>query len=102
MSEFDSYSIHYHTAPQYNWQVVVHLHKGGVSQGWVLFMKRGQPLPANVMKGGKIVLHYSIDDFPNILLILAMDKPLYVSLNTSSGIGMISTSEEAIGDLDRT
>jgi len=102
MNEFDSYRIYYHTAPQYNWQVMLDLYKGTGFVGRALFMKRGQPLPANVMQGGKPLLHYSVDDFHNVLLILALDKPLYISLVPSNGIGAISTSGESIGELDRS
>ena len=102
MNEFDTYRIYYHTAPQYSWQVMLDLYKGASFVGRALFMKRGQPLPANVMQGGRPLLHYSIDDFHNILLVLALDKPLHVSLVASNGIGTISTSGEPIGDLDRT
>jgi hypothetical protein len=101
-SAFDSYRITYYTAPLSKYQVMLDLYFGSYFVGRVLFMKKSQPIPANVIQNEKPLLHYSIDDFNNILLILALDKPLYVSLNTSNGIGAISTSNEAIGDLDKS
>ena len=102
MYEFDSYRIYYHSAPQYNWQVMLDLYKGSSVVGRALFMKSGQPISANVMQNGKPVVHYSINDFHNILLILAMDKPLYISLVAANGIRAISTSNEPIGDFDKS
>jgi hypothetical protein len=64
-------------------------------------MKRTKPLPANYAQPNGIpVVHYSIEELHNILLILAFDKPLWISLNTSNGIGMINTTSEPIGDLE--
>lgn len=100
--EFDSYRIYYHSAPQYNWQVMLDLYQGNSAVGRALFIKNGIPLPANVLRDGKPLLHLPINDFHNILLILALDKPLYISLVPGNGIGTISTSTEAIGDLDKT
>lgn len=102
MNEFDSYRIYYHSAPQYDWQVMLDLYKGPTFVGRALFIKTGRPIPANVMRNGKPLLHYAVGDFHNVLLILALDKPLYVSLVPANGIGAISTSGESIGDLDRT
>ena len=53
------------------------------------------------MQGGKPLLDYSVDDLHNVLLILALDKLLYISLVPSNGIGAISTSGESIGELER-
>lgn len=53
MYEFDSYRIYYHSAPLYNWKVTLDLYRGTVFAGRALFMKPGQPLPANVMQGGQ-------------------------------------------------
>ena len=103
MSQFDSYRIYYHSAPQYDWQVMLDLYMGNAPVGRALFMKTGRPIPANFMMAGEMpCLHYSISDFHNIMLILVMDKPLYISLVPANGIGTVSTSGESIGDLDRT
>lgn len=101
MKEFDSYRIYYHSAPQYKWQVMLDFYKGPDFVGRALFMKSGEPLPANFMQNGHPRIHYSIADFQSILQILAMDKPLYISLVEVNGIGMISTGSEWAGDLDR-
>jgi hypothetical protein len=103
MSEqFDSYRIYYYSAPQYNWKVTLDLYNGNGFVGRVLFMKSGLPIPANVvMQNGKPLLHHSIDDFHNILLVLALEKPLYINLVAANGIGTISTSSESVGDLDK-
>lgn len=101
MREFDSYRIYYHSAPQYKWQVMLDLYKENDFIGRALFMKSGVPLPVNFVQNGNPRIHYSISDFPHIMLIMAMDKPLYLSLVAENGIGMISTGSEKVGDLDK-
>ncbi len=102
MVPFDSYSIYYHSAPQYKWQVMVDLYMSNEFSGRVFFMKTGQPLPANRLRNGKPIIHYPVSEFSNILMIMAMDKPLYISVVESNGIGFISTGNELAGDLDNT
>jgi len=101
MKAFDSYRIYYHSAPAYKWQVMVDLYNGPEFVGRAMFMKRDQPIPANFLQNGKPRIHYSIDDFSNILHLLAIDKPLYISLVEANGTGLISTGPEWVGDLDR-
>ena len=101
-NEFDRYRLWYYSAPQYKYDVLIDLMTGYGRSGRLLFMKSEEPIPPNVLVEGWPKLHYSISDLPNMLAILALDKPLFVSLNPSNGIGLVATEAEEIGDLDLT
>lgn len=98
MAQFNLYRVYYYSAPQYSWDVRVDLYKDGTPVGTLLFMKAGQPLPANSSSGSIVRLHYSISHFPSIMTMLREEKPLYVSLNAANGIGAVSTSSEPVGE----
>jgi hypothetical protein len=98
MTEFNLYRVYYYSAPQYNWDVRIDLYMSGAAVGTLLFMKTGQPIPVNTISGGIPRLHYSISHFPPMMSMLREEKPLFVNLNETNGIGTISTSNEPVGE----
>jgi hypothetical protein len=99
MTEFNRYRMYYYSAPQYSWDVRIDLRMtGGDNVGTLLFMKAGQTIPANTSVGGFTQIHYSISHFPAIMSMLREEQPLFLNLNTTNGIGTISTSDEPVGE----
>lgn len=96
--QFVSYRLYYYSAPQYSWDVLVDLYNEGTWVGRIKFMKEGQAIPANRMRGSATVLYYPISHFDNIMTMLRYEKPLYVNLNVANGIGTILTSSEPVGE----
>ena len=97
-NEFDSYRLYYHSAPQYSWQSRLYLYNNGGFVGSIFFMKEGVSIPANIEVGGYPRLHFPAGKFEEIMNVLRHDKPLYIGLVPSNGIGTISTSSEPIGE----
>ena len=98
MTEFNLYRVYYYSAPQYSWDVRIDLYMSGAAVGTLLFMKTGQPIPANTISGGIPRLHYSIGHFPAMMSMLREEKPLFVNLNENNGIGTVSTTDEPVGE----
>ena len=97
-SEFDSYRLYYHSAPQYNWQSRLYLYNNGAYVGSIYFMKDDVSIPANDVVGDHPRLYFPAGKFEEIMNVLRHEKPLYISLVPSNGIGTISTSSEPIGE----
>jgi len=97
-NEFNSYRLYYHSAPQYNWQSRLYLYNGGTYVGSVFFMKEGVNIPANAEVSGKPRLNFPASKFDEIMKVLWHEKPLYITLVPSNGIGTISSSSEPIGE----
>ena len=98
MTEFNFYRIYYYSAPQYVWDVRVDLFMNTTAVGTLLFMKKGQSIPANSTSSGLPRLYYSVEHFPALSTILREEKPLFINLNAANGIGTISTSDEPVGE----
>ena len=101
-TEFDAYRLYYHSAPQYSWQSRAYLYKSGAYVGSLFFMKEGVNIPANIEVGGKPRLYFPSSKFEEIMNVLRHEKPLYITLVASNGIGTISTSNEPIGEEEDT
>lgn len=97
-NEFNSYRLYYQSAPQYSWQSRLYFYNDGAYVGSVFFMKEGENIPANAEVSGKPRLYFPDSKFEEIMNVLRYDKPLYITLVTSNGIGTISTSNEPIGE----
>ena len=97
-TEFNTYAIYYHSAPQYDWQSQVVLYKDSKWVGKLLFIKDGKPLPANFERNGEPVLHFPESQFQELIEILRHERPLFIQYVPANGVGVISTSREAIGD----
>lgn len=97
-NEFNSYRLYYHSTPRYSWQSRLYLYKDGTYIGSVFFMKDGESIPANIEIGGHPRLYFPASKFEEIMNVLRHEKPLYLTLVTSNGIGTISTSNEPIGE----
>ncbi|MEP7016039.1 MAG: hypothetical protein ABI925_11415 [Verrucomicrobiota bacterium] len=98
MTEFNLYRVYYYSAPQYKWDVRIDLYMSAAAVGTLLFMKTGQPIPANTIVGGIPRLHYSITDFAAMMSMIREEKPLFINLNEANGIGTICTSDEPVGE----
>ena len=97
-NEFDAYRLYYNSAPQYHWQSRLYLYNGGAYIGSVFFMKDGVNIPENIEISGRPRLHFPAVKFEEIMNILRHEKPLYITLVPSNGIGTISTSNEPVGE----
>lgn len=98
MSEFDSYRLYYHSAPQYQWQSRLYLYNRGAFVGSIFFIKEGVRMPANIEISGHPRLNFPASKFEEIMNILRHEEPLYIALVPSNGIGTISTSNEPVGE----
>jgi hypothetical protein len=98
MTEFNLYRVYYYSAPQYNWDVRIDLRMSGATVGTLFFMKEGQAIPANTISGGVPRLYYSVNHLPTMMSMLREEKPLFINLNETNGIGSISTSDEPVGE----
>ena len=97
-NEFDAYRLYYHSAPQYQWQSRLYLYNDRAFVGSIFFMKDRANIPANIEVSGRPRIHFPAIKFEEIMNVLRHEKPLYISLNPSNGIGTISTSSEPIGE----
>lgn len=102
MTPFDSYRMYYYSAPQYSWDARIDLFNGRKAVATLLFMKAGQAIPANTVNGSIFRLHFGIGHLAEIVALLRYEKPLYVHLNTSNGIGTLATSDEPVGEQEGT
>jgi hypothetical protein len=66
--------------------------------GSVFFIKEGEDIPVNTVVGGNPRINFPTSSFDEVLDLFRHEKPLYISINPSNGIGTISTSTEPIGE----
>ncbi len=99
-NQFNTYRLTYYSAPQYNWEVLVDLFNEGTWAGRLVFMKSVSAVPENAMQGKVAIINYPIGCFSDIMSILRREKPLFATVDPSTGIGYISTSDEPVGELE--
>ena len=104
-NEFTKYRIYYQSAPQYNWQARVTLYNDNETPvGELHFKKEGVPIPANSFHFyprsdiSSPTLYFPASKFEELMNILRYEKPLFITLAPSNGIGTISTYDEPIGE----
>jgi hypothetical protein len=98
MTEFNRYRVHVYTAPHQAWDVRVDLYRGGDPCATLLFMKAGRALPPNSSANGIALLHFPMTHYAAVIDLLRNEAPLFVTLNTDNGIGVLSTGDEPVGE----
>lgn len=99
---FSTYKILYYSAPHVQWHAIVMLYEGRSLVGRINFIRRGFDTPQNEEINGIKTIHFPEDKFDEVTNILRHEDPLYISLNTAAGVGMIHTTREPIGEEETT
>ncbi len=99
---FDSYQIFYYGGAAPSFAAVIQCYQGDVFVGRMGFVPSGAPIPPNttIAPVGTQVpsIHYAFSSFENAFEILRHTRPLYLFLDTGSGVGMLATSQtEPVG-----
>ncbi len=100
---FDSYQLYFYSGSAAAYPVVIQVYQAGLLVGRIAFVPDGTPVPANTVitpLGAQIpAIYYSYNRLGPIVGMLRYDKPLFVFLDTSSGVGMVATSQnEPVGE----
>ena len=104
---FDAYQIFYYskysTPPPPFFEAIIQVYQGGVFVGRIAFYPDSGPIPANATiapLGAPVPsIHYALSRFDDVIEILRQEKPLYLYLDTTSGIGIIATTDkEPVGE----
>ncbi len=97
---FDSYQIFYYggTLPSNIIAAVVQCYQGQMFVGRIAFYPTTPAsVPANITIApvGTAVpsIHYALSSFQDVVGVLRHAKPLYLFLDTASGLGMLATSQ---------
>ncbi len=99
---FDSYQLFIYSGPA-AYPVVIQVYQAGLLVGRIAFVPNGSPVPANAVitpLGAQIpAIYYSYNRLEPIVGMLRYEKPLFIFLDTSSGVGMVATSQnEPVGE----
>lgn len=91
---FDSFQVFYYSGPS-SFQAVIQVYNGNIFAGRMVFYATG-PLPPNgtINPTGTDVpsINYLLTSFEDIWGILRHTRPLYLFLDTGSGVGFVATS----------
>lgn len=99
---FDSYQAFYYSGPT-QFQAVIQVYASGVFNGRIGFYPDGGP----VIPNGEIqptgvktpAINYPISRFEALMDMLRFEKPLYIFLDTGSGVGFLGTAQpEPVGE----
>ncbi len=100
---FDAYQIFYYT--QYpsppGFEAIIQAYQAGVFVGRIAFYSGAVPPNGTIAPLGVTVpsIHYSLSRFNDVIEILRQEKPLYLYLDTTSGIGILATTDkEPVGE----
>jgi hypothetical protein len=95
---FDSYQLFFYSG--YSTPAYMQLYASGIMVGRVLFFPDSlSSVPANQYSSNVITLYWPLSQLANLVSLLREEKPLYISLNTDNGIGILATSDfEPVGE----
>lgn len=68
--------------------------------GTILFVRKGQTIPENSERDGRISLFFEESHFANVVDILRNEKPVYLSLHPTLKIGGVGTDKEPVGEME--
>ena len=76
------------------------LRNGVKAIGQLIFLPNGSALPPDTQVGTQVNLHYHLDDFPNAIDLLRLEKPMYLMFNGTGGANEngIKTTQEPVGE----
>lgn len=99
---FDSYQAFYYSGPT-QLQAVIQVYASGVFNGRLGFYPDAGPVVPNgeiQPTGVKVpAINYPLSRFSNVMDMLRYEKPLYIFLDTTNGIGFLGTSQlEPVGE----
>lgn len=96
-NQFDSYKVFYYTGGSV--ESMIHCYQGATYAGRIVFYKDDTSIPANANYYFGPSIHYPLSQFNDLISILRYEKPLFLSLNTSTLQGFVGTSEkEPVGE----
>lgn len=102
---FDAYQLFYYSkypsAPFF--EAIIQVYQAGVLVGRIAFFPDGGPIPPNgtITPLGTAIpsVHFALSRFNDVVETLRQEKPLYLYLDTSSGVGMVATMQnEPVGE----
>lgn len=99
---FDSYQAFYYSGPT-QLQAVIQVYAAGVFNGRIGFYPDAGPVVPNgeiQPTGVKVpAINYPLSRFEAVMGMLRYEKPLYIFLDTTNGIGFLGTSQlEPVGE----
>jgi hypothetical protein len=94
----DSYRPYCQGAPRYPSPFRLYLYRRKAFAGSIFFVKEGSGIPDNREVGGLPRLYFPAGRFEEIMSILRHEKPLFMKLTPSTGVGLVSTSNEPVGE----
>ncbi len=98
MTQFDSYKLWYYSGSQSSYEALIYCYKGSKHVGQINF-EEDHKLAQNSSESFGPVINYPISRFNDVMTILKEEKPLCLFLNTTNGIGIVSTVDrEPVGE----
>lgn len=98
---FDAYQAFYYSGPT-PLQAVIQVYAAGVFNGRIGFYPTGAPVPnGEIMPTGVKVpaINFELTRFKDVMDMLRFEKPLYIYLDTGTGVGFVGTSQlEPVGE----
>lgn len=99
---FDAYQAFYYSGST-QLQAVIQVYASGVFNGRIGFYPDAGPVVPNgeiTPTGIKVpAINFALSRFPAIMDMLRWEKPLYIFLDTSNGIGFVGTAQlEPVGE----
>jgi hypothetical protein len=99
---FDSYQAFYYSGPS-SFLAVIQVYASGVFNGRIGFYPDAGPVVPNgeIMPTGVKVpaVNYPISRLGDVMNMLRLEKPLYIFLDTGTGIGFLGTmQQEPVGE----
>jgi hypothetical protein len=102
VNSFDRYVLYYVSgaspAVGVPHEAEIDLFDGSTRAGILYFHPDGATLPANRETVNGIYAYYHLSRFADVIETLREEKPLYMALNTGTGVAYIGSSAEPIGE----
>ncbi len=99
---FDTYQVFYYTGST-QFQAVIQVYASGVFNGRIGFYPDAGPVIPNgeiQPTGVKVpAINYALSRFESVMGMLRFEKPLYIYLDTTTGVGFLGTvQQEPVGE----
>ncbi len=77
---------------------VIYCYSGEKDAGEIIFVKDNESLPKNHITNDKLMVHFPISRFNDIINILRYEKPLYLFISDNGAAWLGTSSREPTGD----
>ncbi len=100
---FDTYQLFFYSGSNAAFPVTVQVYQFGTMVGRIAFVPDALPLPPNAVinpLGTDIpAVNFPLSRLDPIVAMLRYEKPLYIFLDTGSGVGIVATTQaEPVGE----